>query len=357
MAMHVRTTKTTNPKAHPAESEMGFGKFFTDHVMLVDWATEHGWYDARIEPYRDLVLDPAASVLHYGQAMFEGLKAFRQPDGGVAIFRVDAHARRMARGASRLCMPSLEADDFVEAMKSYVAVEQGWIPSGPGTALYLRPTLIASEPFLGVRPSNRYVFFTIACPVGSYYGGDSLKPVRIWVERDQVRAARGGIGATKAGANYAASLQASVKAKAAGYDQVLWLDANTHSFVEEVGTMNLFVVLGDTLVTPSLSDSILAGITRDTVLTLAREKGMAVEERAIGVDELFEGAKSGKLTEVFGSGTAAVISPVAELAFCGDDRLAIGGGKPGPVALSLYEEITSIQRGTRPDRHGWLTRC
>jgi len=265
------------------------------------------------------------------------------------------HAKRMTRGAERLCMPSLDPEDFVAAMKTYVTAEESWVPSSRNTALYLRPTLIATEAFLGVRPSNEYSFFTIASPVGSYYGGESLKPVRIWVERDYTRAARGGIGSTKAGANYAASMYAAVKAKKAGFDQVLWLDAKEHAFVEEVGTMNLFVVIGDKLITPKLGDSILAGVTRDSILTLAKDLGLPAEERAIGVTELFDAQKNGSLKEVFGSGTAAVVSPVAELAF-GDDRLAINDGKPGPLAIKLYEEITSIQRGDSPDRFGWLTK-
>ncbi len=348
-------SKTTTPKTRPAESELGFGKFFTDHVLVAEYRADGGWRDARIEPYGKLQIDPAAGALHYGQAIFEGLKAFRQKDGSVSLFRVDAHAKRMTRGAERLCMQALDPKDFVAGMKAYVAAEETWVPSSKNTALYLRPTLIATEAFLGVRPSNEYLFFTIASPVGSYYGGDSLKPVRIWVERDYTRAARGGIGSTKAGANYAASMYAAVKAKKAGFDQVLWLDAKEHAFVEEVGTMNLFVVIGDKLVTPQLHDSILAGVTRDSILTLAKDLGVPTEERAIGVNELFDAQKSGALKEVFGSGTAAVVSPVAELAF-GDDKLVVNGGKTGEIAMKFYEEITGIQRGDKPDRYGWLTK-
>lgn len=361
MPLSIVTTRTTAKKSRPADSELGFGKYFSDHVLTVEYDADRandadkGWHDARIMPYGNLALDPAAGVLHYGQAMFEGLKAFRQPDGSLALFRPDAHGQRMQRGAARLCMPALDAEEFARAMKAFVAVEESWVPSGSGTALYLRPTLIATEAFLGVRPSNRYLFFTIASPVGSYYGGDTLKPVRIWVERDYTRASRGGIGATKAGANYVASLYAAVKAKKAGFDQVLWLDAKEHAFVEEVGTMNLFVVIGDKLITPSLSDSILSGVTRDSILTLAKDLGFAAEERAISVSELFDAQKKGSLREVFGSGTAAVVSPVAELAF-GDDKLVVHDGKPGELALKLYEEISGIQRGTRPDKHGWLAR-
>jgi branched-chain amino acid aminotransferase len=354
MTLSIRTKKTETPKKRPPDSELSFGKFFTDHMLTVDWSVEQAWHDARLQPYEALPLDPAACVLHYGQAMFEGLKAYRQPNGGVALFRPDAHARRMQHGAARLCMPALDEADFVELVREYVKLEDSWIPSSPGTALYLRPTIIATEAFLGVRPSNHYLFFVIASPVGSYYGGDSLKPVRIWVERDHVRAARGGLGATKAGANYAASLLAAVNAKKAGYDQVLWMDAKEHAFVEEVGTMNLFVVIGDKLITPALSDSILSGVTRDSIIKLAPEFGVQVEERAISTAELFEASEKGTLREVFGSGTAAVVSPVAELAF-GERKLEIGGGKPGELALGLYDRISKIQRGLGPDTFGWLT--
>jgi branched-chain amino acid aminotransferase len=355
MSLSVRTTKTTSPKARVKESELGFGKYFSDHILSVDYETSKGWHDARVEPYGAIALDPAAGVLHYGQAMFEGLKAFRQGDGSLSLYRPSAHAKRMQRGAERLCMPSLEEGDFVDLMRAFVAVEDSWVPSSPGTALYLRPTLVATEAFLGVRPSNRYLFFTIASPVGSYYGGDSLKPVKIWVEKDYVRAARGGLGATKAGANYVASLYAAVKAKNAGFDQVLWLDAKEHAFVGEVGTMNLFVVIDGTIITPKLSDSILAGVTRDSILTLAKDWGIKTEERPVGFAEIRDAVKKGTLQEVFGSGTAAVVSPVAELAM-GDERITINDGRPGATSKRLYEEITGIQRGAKPDRHGWLTK-
>lgn len=353
MPLAIRTTKTTSPKQRAPESELGFGKYFTDHMLLVDWETNRGWHDARVEPYGKLSLDPSAAALHYGQAMFEGLKAFRQESGDIVLFRAEKHAARMRTGSTRLCMPSLEVEDFVACTRAFVQADEAWVPSARSTALYLRPTLIAVEAFLGVRPSNEYLFFIIGSPVGSYYGGDGLKPVKIWVEREHVRAARGGLGATKAGANYVASLQAAVRAKKAGFDQVLWLDAKDHSFVEEVGTMNLFVVLDGKLVTPHLSDSILAGVTRDSILTLAREWNITVEERPIGIAEMREANQRGGLHEVFGSGTAAVVSPVAELAL-GDEKLVIGDGQAGPIARRLYDEITGIQRGTIPDRHGWL---
>lgn len=352
--MHLTVTKTKTPKSRPPEAELGFGKYFTDHMFVMEYSSERGWHDARVQPYAPFQMDPAAGVFHYGQAMFEGSKAFRQADGRISLFRAAAHANRMAVGAPRLVMPCPAEADMLEGLKALVKADADWVPHAPGTALYLRPTLIGTEGFLGVRPSNTFTYFVIASPVGNYYGGKGLKSVRIWVETKDVRAPRGGLGATKAGANYAASLHAAQAAKKSGFDQVLWLDGKNHEFVEEVGTMNLFVVIGQSLVTPPLSDSILAGVTRDSVLTLASDLGLKAEERPLSVTELRAAHKAGQLTEVFGTGTAAVISPVGELAF-ENESLVFNGGAPGPVSLKLYEEISGIQRGTRPDRHGWLT--
>lgn len=351
--MDIRITRTTTPKQRPPEAELGFGKYFSDHLFAMDFTPAKGWHDARIEPYAPFSVDPAAGVFHYGQALFEGSKAFRGVDGVVRLFRPEMHARRMAIGAPRLCMTAPSPEQMEAAVRALVKVEADWVPRAPGTSLYLRPTLIGMEPFLGVRPSTLYRYFVIASPAGNYFGGQGLKPVRIWVELHDVRAPRGGLGSTKAGANYAASLLAAQKAKAAGFDQVLWLDGKDHEFVEEVGTMNVCFLLGKTLVTPPLSDSILAGVTRDSVLVLAKALGLAVEERPISIKELRAAHQSGGLTEVFGTGTAAVISPVGELAFEGE-RLTINGGKPGPVANELYETISAIQRAAKPDRYGWL---
>lgn len=351
--MDIKVTKTAAPKSKPPEADLGFGRFFTDHLFAVDFSAEKGWHDPRIQPYGPFHIDPAAGVFHYGQAMFEGSKAFRGVDGKLRLFRPLAHAERMVVNAPRLCMPTPTAEEMVEACKALVRVDADWVPKSEGTALYLRPTLIATEGFLGVRPASTYRYFIIASPVGSYYGGNTLKPVRIWVETVEVRAPRGGLGAAKAGANYAASLHAAVKAKKAGYDQVLWLDSQSHELVEEVGTMNLFVAMNGALVTPPLSDSILAGVTRDSVIALAKEQGLKVEERAISVKELRAAHAKGQLQEVFGTGTAAVISPVGELSFAGEP-IQINGGKPGPIGLKLYETITGIQRGTVKDTHGWL---
>ncbi|MEW5741166.1 MAG: branched-chain amino acid aminotransferase [Myxococcota bacterium] len=350
--MEIGVTRTTTPKKRPPEAELGFGKHFTDHMFRADYTPEQGWHDARVQPYGSLGLDPAAGVFHYGQAMFEGLKAFRGVDGKVRLFRPEANAHRMATGAPRLCMEAPTEADMVKAFHALVRVDVDWVPRASATALYLRPTLVATEPFLGVRPATRFCFFIIASPVGAYFTG-GMKAVKIWIEPTEVRAPRGGLGAVKAGANYAASLHAANEAKKKGFDQVLWLDGKDHEFIEEVGTMNFFVVLGRTLVTPPLSDSILAGVTRDSLITLARERGYTVEERALSVKELKSAHKAGIFKEAFGVGTAAVVSPVGELAF-GAERLVINDGKPGSIAQDLYAELTAIQRAEKPDTHGWL---
>lgn len=347
----IPVTRTSTPRPRPAEDALGFGKYFADHMLVVDWTEGRGWSDARIVPYGALPLDPAASVLHYGQAMFEGLKAYRLADGRISLFRPDRNAHRMASGAARLSMPAIDEQLFVQGIAQLVALDADWVPSAPGTALYIRPTLIATEPFLGVRASKQYVFYVITGPVGAYYAG-GLKPVRIWVERERVRAVRGGIGAAKAAANYVASLQVAEEARARGCDQVLWLDAIEHRYVEEVGTMNLCMVIDGTLVTPPLGGSILPGITRDTILTIARDWGMPVEERLIPIDQVHEAHASGRLQEVFGVGTAAVVSVVGTLASEEGD-LVINGGNPGPVANRLYEAVTRLQYGLDPDPRGW----
>jgi len=349
--------KTTSPRPRHPEHELGFGKVFTDHMLTIEWTLAGGWQDPQIVPYGPLPLDPAASVLHYGQAMFEGMKAFRLADGSVKLWRLMRHCQRMHAGAPRLCLPQLPPEDMAEAVKALINVDADWVPTAPESALYIRPTLIATEGFLGVRPAERCLFYVILSPVGAYYGGGALTPVKIAVERGLTRAAPGGLGAVKAGANYAASLLAAVKAKKDGYAQVLWLDGVHHDTIEEVGTMNLFAVLSGPeveLVTPPLSDSILSGVTRDCVLTLAREWGVKVSERKLSIGELTAAHGKGQLAEVFGTGTAAVVSPVGELNVDGA-RLVINDGQPGALSLRLYEEITAVQRGTREDRHGWLT--
>jgi branched-chain amino acid aminotransferase len=344
--------RTTTPRPRPAESELAFGKYFADHMVVLTYESPRGWHESKIVPYGPLTLDPASSALHYGQAMFDGMKAFRQPDGRVALFRVNDHARRMSHGAPRLSMPSIDPVLMRDALVTLVSVDKDWVPSSPGTALYIRPVLIGTEPFLGVRPSLQYLFYVITSPVGAYYAA-GLRPVKIWVEAEAVRAVRGGIGAVKAGANYVASLKSAEDARHRGYEQVLWLDAIEHAFLEEVGTMNLFVAIGDELITPPLGGSILGGITRDSVLTLARDWGLRVTERAIPFSEILSAHADGRLREVFGVGTAAVVCAVGELGYS-EGRITINDGEVGPLAQRLYGGITDIQYGRVPDRHGWL---
>ena len=353
---HFDVQLTQSPRPRPAENALGFGKHFADHMFVAEWTSQRGWHDARIVPYGPMSFDPAASVLHYGQAMFEGMKAFRGADGKVRLFRVERHSRRMAEGAPRLCMPPPDPEMMQQAITELVRIDSAWVPSSPGTALYIRPTLVASEAFLGVRPADHYTYFIITSPVGAYYEA-GVKPVKIWVERSFVRAPQGGLGAVKASANYAASLLAAENARKAGYAQVLWLDAAEHKWLEEVGTMNLVLKIRGELVTPPLQGSILAGVTRDCVMTLARDWGMKVVERPISLDEVIAAHRDGSLEEVFGTGTAAVISPVGELAVGTGpgDRLVIHDGVIGETAKRLYDEITGIQYATRPDPHGWLT--
>ncbi len=347
----IPVTRTTSPRPRPAEDALGFGKYFADHMLVVDYTDGQGWHDARIVPYGTLQLEPAAAVLHYGQAMFEGLKAYRLADGRISLFRPDRNAHRMASGAGRLSIPAIDQQLFVHGISQLVATDADWVPSAPGTALYIRPTIIATEPFLGVRASSSYTFFVITGPVGAYYAG-GLKPVRIWVEGERVRAVRGGIGAAKAAANYVASLQVAEQARQRGCDQVLWLDAIEHEYLEEVGTMNLCLMIDGTLVTPPLGGSILPGITRDTVLTMARDWGLPIAERLVSITEVRDAHARGTLQEVFGVGTAAVVSVVGTLA--GEDGdLVINGGQPGPVAQRLYDAITRLQYGVDPDPRGW----
>lgn len=352
MIKNIEVRATSHPRPHTPEADLGFGRVFTDHIFAMEYTRDAGWHNQRIEPYGMLQLDPAAGVFHYGQAMFEGFKAFGAADGRVLMFRPDRHCHRMSEGAKRICMPSVDPGYMQYAITELVKRDRGWVPSSPGTSLYIRPTLIASEAFLGVRPAERYLFFVILSPVGAYYS-EGLSPVRIWIEQHFVRAAQGGLGAVKAGANYAASLLAADEAKKRGYSQVLWLDANEHKYLEEVGVMNLFVLIGDELITPALEGSILAGVTRDSVISLAREWGMKVSERRISIDEVAEAHTKGTLKEVFGCGTASVISPVGELAWDGSGR-KIGNGGIGPVAQRLFDTISQIQRGILPDRHGWV---
>lgn len=349
--MKIQRELAERTKPRPDEKTLGFGRIFTDHMLVARYEEGKGWHDAKILPYGPLQLDPAAAVLHYGQELFEGMKAYRGKDGKIRLFRPEENCRRMAEGAARLCIPAVPPEEMLEMIVELLEVEKDWVPHSEGTALYIRPTLVATEPFLGVRPSRSYLFFVILSPVGAYYA-EGFDPVKIWVEPKFSRAARGGLGAVKAGANYAASLLASEQAKAKGYAQVLWLDASEHRWLEEVGTMNLFLRIGDEVVTPPLGGSILPGITRDSVIRLLRHWDVSVVERPIAIDEVREAHARGTLKEVFGTGTAAVISPVKELCYK-DEALQVGNGEMGELSRRLYDTITGIQYGEIPDPFGW----
>lgn len=352
--MQLMIEKAKTLKAKPTdESKLGFGNIFTDHMLTVVYSPEEGWHDAKIEPYHAFQMDPAGMVLHYGQTIFEGLKAYRCKDGKIRLFRPEQNFMRMNRSAERLCIPQIDVDFMVDALKKLVELEQDWVPSAPGTSLYIRPTIIASDPHLGVRASNHYIFFIILSPVGAYYA-TGLDPVPIYVEDNYVRAVRGGTGAAKTAANYAASLLAGEEAKKLGYSQVLWLDGVEKKYVEEVGSMNIFFRFNDEVTTPALVGSILPGITRMSVLQLAQDMGYKTTERRISIQEVFDRYDKGELLEVFGTGTAAVISPVGELKWK-DRVIKIGDGTTGELSQKLYDTLTGIQYGELPDNHGWIT--
>jgi branched-chain amino acid aminotransferase len=333
----------------------GFGTRFTDHMVTATWTPDAGWHDAALRAYAPLSMDPASAVLHYAQAIFEGLKAYRHADGSVWAFRPEANAVRFQASARRLALPTLDADDFVAAIDALVAADVDWVPSAPETSLYLRPFMFASEAFLGVRPANQVTFCLIASPAGPYFA-TGVAGVSIWLSTDYSRAAPGGTGAAKCAGNYAASLLAQQQATAHGCQQVVFLDAVERTWVEELGGMNLFFVHADgTLVTPELTGTILEGITRSSILTLAAEQGMDVVERKVSIEEWQDGAASGEITEVFACGTAAVVTPVGRLAWDGGE-LRIGDGQPGPVTLGLRKALVDLQYGRVDDRYGWMHR-
>jgi branched-chain amino acid aminotransferase len=336
-------------------ADPAFGRVFTDHMVSIGWTREQGWHDGRISAYAPLQLDPATVVLHYAQEVFEGLKAYRQPDGGVAMFRPDRNAARMARSCARMALPELPEQVFLEACELLVRTDAAWVPDGEGASLYLRPFVFADEIGLGVRPSDSARFLLIASPAGNYFSGP-LRPVSLWLSQEFSRAAPGGTGAAKAGGNYAASLVAQSEAIANGCDQVVFLDAVERRWVEELGGMNLFFVLDDgSLVTPALTGTILEGITRDSIITLARDLGMRVEERRVDVDEWRKGAADGRIVEVFACGTAAVVTPVGALRWPGGEAVA-GDGSPGAVTQQLRAALLDLQYGRAADPHGWVHR-
>lgn len=352
MAMKIDLQVSRTRKHRPKPAELGFGRLFTDHMFLMDYERGRGWRDPRVVPHGPLTLDPATAVFHYGQAMFEGMKAFRSTDGRVRMFRPERHCRRMAEGAPRLCLPPPDPVFMQKALATLIGVDHDWVPSFPESALYIRPTIIATDPVLGVKAASRYLFFIIISPVGPYYP-DGFKPLRIWVEDRYTRAAPGGLGAVKASANYVASLHAAEEARTRGYAQVLWLDAVSHRSIEEIGTMNVFVRIGDEVVTPPLEGTILGGVTRDSVLTLLRSWGVKATERRLTMDEILAAETRGALNEIFGCGTASVIAPVGELGY-GGRKVVVGKGDVGELSRKLFDTISGIQRGTLPDPFEWM---
>lgn len=334
------------------ESKLTFGKQFTDRMFVMEYDTGKGWHSARIQPYGPFSLDPAAMVLHYSQEIFEGLKAYRHQDGNVALFRPADNIRRFNRSAARMCMPEVDEPFFLDALKELIRLEEGWVPSSAGTSLYVRPTMIANEPMLGVRPADQYLCYIILSPVGAYYKG-GIAPVKIWISDFYVRAAEGGTGEAKTGGNYAASLYASKEATEKGYDQVLWLDAKEKKYVEEVGSMNMIFLYDGKIVTSPLQGTVLDGITRRSALALVKELGYEIEERALSVDEILDGVENGRLQEAFGAGTAVVISPVAQFTYR-DRTVVLNGGQTGELTQKLYDTLTGIQYGRLSDTHGWI---
>ncbi|MCL2494812.1 MAG: branched-chain amino acid aminotransferase [Oscillospiraceae bacterium] len=340
------------PKQKPADqSALGFGVYFTDHMFLMTYDDGQGWHDPRIVPYGPIALDPAAMCLHYGQEVFEGMKAYLGADGRVRLFRPAENMARLNLSNERLCIPQIDEAFAVHAIEELVKADRDWIPTRDGASLYIRPYIFATDPHVGVRPSKQYIFAVILSPVGAYYAS-GLAPVKIFVEEKYVRAVKGGMGFTKAAANYAASLRAQEEAHKLGYSQVLWLDGVERKYIEEVGTMNVFFVIGDEIITPALQGSILSGITRKSCIEILRSRGLKVTERPLALEEVVAAAKAGTLREAFGSGTAAVVSPIGELA-CGGETLSINNGEIGPISQRLYDELTGIQWGKIADPYGW----
>jgi branched-chain amino acid aminotransferase len=353
MTMQIRFERNLNPKAKPTDqTKLGFGQIFTDHMFVMDYVEGNGWMDPRIVPYGPLALDPATSVFHYGQTIFEGLKAYRTANGSIQLFRPHANMKRINLSNDRMVIPVIDEEFAVGAVKKLVDIERDWIPSAPGTSLYIRPFIFATDPYLGVRASKTYKFIVILSPSGAYYP-KGLDPVDIFVENHYVRAVKGGTGSAKTAGNYASSLKSQTEAYAKGFVQVLWLDGIERRYIEEVGAMNVFFRFGDELVTPALEGSILPGITRDSVLTLAKSWGLKAAERRITIDEVAEQHDAGRLTEVFGSGTAAVISPVGCLVW-NDKRMCLNEGRIGPWSQRFYDALIGIQYGTQPDPFGWI---
>jgi branched-chain amino acid aminotransferase len=352
--MEIKVTRTNSPKTKPDQNNLPFGEYFTDHMFIMDYTEGQGWHDPRIVPYGPLELDPSTMVFHYGQAIFEGMKAYKCNDGSINLFRPYANIERANISNERLVIPPLDVDFAVKAIKAVVDTDSDWVPEAEGTSLYIRPFIIATDPYLGVRPSLTYKFMVIMCPVGAYYP-EGLDPVKIYVESNYVRAVKGGTGHTKTPGNYASSLKAQVEAKEKHYSQVLWLDGVEKKYIEEVGTMNVMFKIDGTVVTPALEGSILGGITRDSSLALLKHWGVPVEERRISIQELFEVYEQGRLEEAFGTGTAAVISPIGELNWDGQ-IMNINNGQIGEISQKLYDTMTGIQYGEVDDPFGWVVK-
>lgn len=350
--MEIRIEKCKTLKEKPDQKNLGFGKYMTDHMFVMDWDKEIGWHDARIVPMAPVELDPSCVVLHYAQETFEGLKAYRTAEGKIQLFRPEMNAQRMIRSNERLCMPAVPVEDFVEAVKTLVEVEQDWVPSEPDTSLYIRPFMFATESSLGVHMATSYKFMVICCPVGAYYE-TGLDPVKILVEDELVRAVKGGTGFTKCGGNYAGSILGQVKAEKMGYAQVLWLDGEERKYVEEVGTMNIMFKIDGQIYTAPIEGTVLPGVTRDSMIRLLRDWGYQVNETKISIDDLMKAGHDGTLEEVFGTGTAAVISPVGELRYK-DDVVTIHEGTTGELTQKLYDTLTGIQWGRIEDPYDWI---
>lgn len=351
MMMEIKVELTANKKEKPASDKLGFGQFFTDHMFILDYIEDKGWHDPRIIPYQPISLDPAAKVFHYGQTVFEGLKAYVTVDNRVLLFRPESNFKRLNVSNDRLCIPAINEEHALEALKQLITVDREWIPSEPGTSLYIRPFIIATDPCLGVASSKSYQFIIIMSPVGSYYK-EGIKPVKILVEQHYVRAVAGGTGGAKTGGNYAGSLKGQEIASRDGYSQTLWLDGIERRYVEEVGSMNIFFKINGRVITPELNGSILPGITRDSMIQVLQSKNIPVEERRISIDEILEAYHNGTLEEAFGTGTAAVISPIGELKWK-DEKIVLNNGEIGEVTQMLYDTLTGIQNGSLEDSFGW----
>ena len=352
--LNIRIEKTACPKAKPTdESALGFGKIFTDHMAIVDWNIDKGWFDARIVPFERFSIHPASTCLHYGSEIFEGLKAYRREDGHVQLFRAEENAQRMINSAERLCLPALEVEDFMQIVSELVKIEEEWVPHSAGTSLYIRPFIIGNDETLGVHAVQNASFIIICSPVGSYYK-EGINPVGIMIEDTDVRAVRGGTGYAKCGGNYAASNRAGQKAEQKGYSQVLWLDGVERKYIEEVGAMNVMFKIAGEIVTPALTGSILPGVTRKSCIEVLKSKGYKVTERLISIDELDEAMKNGTLEEAWGCGTAAVVSPIGRLEYK-DNIFVVNNGEIGEVTQMLYDTLTGIQWGRIEDTYGWIT--